>query len=107
MKSITGRAKLAATLQKRMHDTNVFNSTESVELGKITGSGGIKLDNFPDVIPKGDYMICKPPVTITSTQDGDSGEITTEQEISLKSGDRVLVVWASGEPVVVGIVESS
>ena len=101
MGNMKGTEKLAATLQKRMKKTTGFEATEYLELGKITSNMGLKLDNFSETIPKGDYLVCKSLRFGTiKTNDGDDS-VTLP---GLKSGSRVLVGWASGEPVVIDIV---
>lgn len=101
MGSVTGSAKLAATLQKRMKSTNDYQTSVSLELGKITSKMGLKLDNFSKTIPKGDYLVCQSLKFGTiKTNDGDDSVSLP----GLKAGSRVLVGWASGEPVVIDVV---
>lgn len=84
-----GNAKLAAVLQKRMQGVSSFCESPGMELGEISGSGSLKIDNFTPEIPAGEYLICIPA--------GGSGG-------SPAAGSRVLVAWAGGEPVVLGCV---
>ena len=101
MGNVKGTAKLAATLQSRMKKTSDFGSTISLELGTVTSKMELKLDNFPEPIPNGDYLVCK------SLRFGKINTANGDDSVSLpglKSGSRVLVGWASGEPVVIDIV---
>lgn len=77
-------SKLAHTLQKRMKKIYEHDSTVYTDLGTIKINNGLKLDNFDPVIPSSGYSKC-----------------SHVQNNGLKKGDRVLVVWANGEPVVV------
>ena len=60
-----------------------------VELGAIQPDGSLKVDRFAVAIPVGEYLV-------TRRAAGD-----------LQPGDRVLVVWADDDPVVVDMVEVS
>lgn len=75
-----GNAKLAAILQKRMQGVSSFNESPGLELGEITESNALKIDNFPIDIPSGEYLRC----------------------VSVSPGDRVLIAWADGEAVIAG-----
>ena len=102
----TGAAKLAATMQKRMNDVNQYGMSVTLELGKITSSMGLKLDNFSETIPKGDYMICKSlklPTVSTGYTDEHRHTVDLGQN-ALSPGCRVLVGWVSGEPIVIDVV---
>lgn len=75
-------AKLAHTIQKRVKQISRNDRVEYTDIGTITSNGGLKLDNFDPIIPEGDYSKCSK-----------CGELSND--------DRVLIVWANGEPVVV------
>ena len=121
MENANGATKLATALQKRMSSVYQHDSKVFLELGKITSSMGLKLDNFSHTIPSGDYMICKSlklPTVKTSSVDGHSHSTDSGQSGSAGShshtvdlgqntlypGCRVLVGWAGGEPVVIDVV---
>lgn len=106
MSKATGAARLATALQKRMNAVSSYNSSVSLELGKITSSMGLKLDNFSQTIPKGDYMVCKSlklPSVNTGSTEGHRHTVNLGQN-TLSPGCRVLVGFASGEPVVIDVV---
>lgn len=106
MDKANGAAKLATALQKRMNAVNNYDSTTFLELGKITSSMGLKLDNFSQTIPKGDYMVCKSlrlPAVETSATNDHIHTVSLGQN-TLYPGCRVLVGWAGGEPVVIDVV---
>ena len=105
MRNVTGRSKLAATLQKRMKDTNDYAKETNLELGNITASYGLKLDSIADTIPKSDYMVCMPAISV-SAEEKEGSTVSVNTKLNLKENDRVLVAWASGEPIVIGILES-
>lgn len=122
MKSSKANSRLAFVLQSRMKEVSSYVSSPSLELGRITGTMGLKLDSFPDEIPRSDYKICRTLAlkdfsgTKTAVSDiaGDpphshSVKVTIPIALTrvipvLKTGDRVLVAWADGEPVVVDVV---
>lgn len=115
MNNMTGAGKLAAAMQKRMNDVSRHNSTIFLELGLITDAFGLKLDSLSEAIPAGDYMICKSlkiedMETEETVVDGCESYIPHKHEIKLSEanklepGMRVLVGWASGEPVVIDVV---
>lgn len=76
-----GTARLAQILSKRMHGTAQYHNEISVEQGKVVSGHKLKMDSLDVTIPKNGYK----------TSDG----------IELSVGNRVVVSWASGEPVVV------
>lgn len=73
--------RLAQVLSKRMHSTAKFNNSTSTEQGKIISGRKLKMDTLNLTIPKKGYK----------KADG----------VSISVGNRVLVSWASGEPVIV------
>ena len=118
MNSKSNIEKLGETLNKRIQ--NVFNAREGViaELGTINGSLGLKVDSLSNAIPKGQYLISTR-LTMgstgadftTTTTDGyhaHNHRVNLPAELrSLKSGDRVLVIWCGNEPVVTDILTDS
>ena len=75
-----GIQKLAAILDKR----SVEHQDDSLvaDIGGIKAGKKLKLNSYPVLIPPSDYSACKGLGL-------------------LRKGDRVLVVWAGDEPVVV------
>lgn len=124
MKKVNNQAAVSALLQERMRDTfQKGNSIPPLELGTIDGGMNLLLDGINGAIP--DYMVCrqltlgnenevltktKQDGTHTHTQVSSSGSahvhdvLVPEKMRKLKPGDRVLVAWASGTPVIVDIV---
>lgn len=104
MKNNIGSSNLAAVLQKRMKDINNYGSTVTLEFGRITASGGLKLDHFPTIIPNGGYSICKSLLQDDVTTDAAEGHkhtVQLQKANGLKSGSRVLVGWVGNVPVVI------
>lgn len=92
---------LADVLQERMRSMSQYESVDNLELGTITSKMGLKIDSFKTIIPKGDYLVCKSlKFGKIKTSNGDDS-VTLP---GLNTGSRVLVGWASGEPVVIDIV---
>lgn len=84
----------------------------TVELGKITSGGGLKIDSFPNVIPRGEYMVdlrltTSTQITTEEASGHKHGATLPSQIRPLNSGDRVLVIWAGNEPIVVATVVGS
>ena len=110
MSNQTGSSRLAGTLQTRMKDLISAGSSIPVELGTMEANG-LRVDNFPKVLPNGSYMIADnltKCATCTLCQEcfpGKEGACGNKKE--LKPGTRVLVVWAGDEAIVVDIVKSS
>lgn len=73
--------RLANVLSKRMHSTAGYHNSASTEQGKIVSGQKLKVDTLNLTIPKKGYK----------KADG----------VSVSVGSRVLVSWASGEPVIV------
>lgn len=76
-----GTARLAQILSKRMHSTAGYHNQNSVEQGVIIAGHKLKMDTLNLTIPKDGYV----------KADG----------IDISVGNRVIVSWASGEPVIV------
>lgn len=109
MSNTTGAAKLAATLQSRMQRVNQHGSTTFLELGRITSSNGLKLDNLPTEIPSGNYLICNSLKMGTITigeANGHTHSVEVGNSNSISAGSRVLVGWAGGNPVVIDTIGS-
>lgn len=94
-------SQLAALFQQRMKEIYKYEHNVVLELGSITAGMGLKLDNFSETIPKGDYLVCKSLRFGTIRTNNGDDSVTLP---ALKAGSRVLVGWASGEPVVIDIV---
>lgn len=118
------KAAVAGLLQGRMNAT-VRKSTEipPLELGTIDGGMNLLVDWTDTPIP--DYIVCrhltigaKDGVLTKTKKDGEHGHtnvsssgsahehsvLIPEKMRKLQPGDRVLVAWASGTPVIVDIV---
>ena len=131
MRNKTGKEKLAGTIQKRMGQVANYGKTPTVELGNIMGDMSLKVDSNPaNPFPPFDYMVCRhywldesesPPFTKTKkaglhqhpiASNHQHPEAGLHEHIGLfpkglrpiEPGDRVLVVWAGSEPIVVDIV---
>lgn len=110
MKSPKANSRLAGVLQDRMMEVSNYAASQGPELGTITGSMGLKLDAFQFEIPRGDYKVCR----TLALKDGSTetaGDPSHKHSVNisamipnLAAGNRVLVVWASGEPVVVDVI---
>ena len=81
--------RLGDILAHQMDRTAQANSTLPLELGIINGDGSLKTDSLNGNISPKDYMV-------------DERFKTTR----LLAGDRVLVAWAGGEPIIVAVVKA-
>ena len=105
----TGIRKLASTLDKRMgeHQEGKFDP----DFGTIKEDMSLVLDTFSMPIAAEDYSVCRMatgPVLSGGQHDGHRLENNdgshTHRLPYLKPGDRVLVIWANNEPVVVDVI---
>jgi len=76
-----GTTRLAQILSKRMHGTASYHNNVSVEQGVIVSGHKLKMDSLGVTIPRKGY--------------------STASGVKLSVGNRVVVSWASGEPVIV------
>ena len=81
--------RLGNVLADRMNRTAQANSTLPLELGTINGDGSLKTDSLTGNISPKDYMVDK-----------------SFKTTPLLAGDRVLVAWAGGEPIIVAVVKA-
>lgn len=105
---------LGIQMDARMKD--VFNRSFpwTLNLGKITSNGGLKIDSIGNVIPRGSYMVnvnflnTEEESVSTTNVEGHYHKVTIpSQNKGLSTGDRVLVAWVGNEPIVVAVVTSS
>lgn len=114
MKSAKSNSRLAGVLQRRMMEAGQYASAPGLELGTITGTMGLKLDSEQYEIPRSDYMICRAlAISNLSVSTGSAGDPSHKHTVNiplsnvmppLSAGMRVLVAWASGQPVIVDVV---
>ena len=102
-----GIGKLASTLDNRMseHQSGQFTP----DFGTIKSDMSLVTDTFPTPISDEDYSVCRhlSGYDITGGSHGghNSGNGSHSHELpTLKPGDRVLVIWANEEAVVVDII---
>lgn len=83
-----GMNKLAQALNDQMrkyHDDIVGDLT--IDFGKISNKGKLKLNSFPNAIPKGQYWVC--------------------ESADISNGDKVIAVWVQEEVCVIDKIKSS
>ena len=109
---------LAELLSERMQTVRKAGNPLLLELGRIQNDLSLSVDSLQDSIPKGDYLLSLSLISLTGenlrSQDipccysGDSrSHILPESLRGIKPGDRVLVVWAGGQPIVTNIITGS
>ena len=76
------KSKLASTIQTRMKNISNNNAVLYTEFGTIGSNNSLTLDTINDTIPKTDYSKCN-------------------SCSALNKGDRVVVLWVAGEPVII------
>lgn len=108
---------LGEVLNDFMKKTVRANQTVGIELGTIQAGYSLKTDHFLMPIPAGEYMVCENIQLRLETSRESSGSTAQADghahafphthivERCLQPGDRVLVVWAGREPVVVDVVK--
>lgn len=105
-----GMEKLAKVLDSRMgeHSGGGF----SFDFGVIKKDYSLVSNTFPLPIPKKDYSVCRLLANLSTNVSGgthgghNSGTGSHSHKVvmpKLKPGDRVLIVWVEGEPVVVDV----
>ena len=109
--------RLGSVLANRMKQTSAAAVPTTIEMGTINGSLGLILDSLPTPVPKGEYMINLHLIGVDEWMANNRGirdcsECDCKLELppqfrDIKAGDRVLVVWAGNEPIIVAIVVSS
>ena len=106
-----GMEKLAKVLDSRMveHSGGGF----SFDFGVIKKDYSLVSNTFPLPIPKKDYSVCRLLANLSTNVSGgthgghNSGTGSHSHKVvmpKLKPGDRVLIVWVEGEPVVIDVV---
>jgi len=125
---------LAELLNSQMQKVRKAGERVYIEFGTIGGELELTVDSLRDVIPKGDYLVSLHLVGLTGDDlrsiviahdhaggehsqlggsgnhehhDGEHYHVLPFQLRGIKPGDRVLVVWVGGQPVVVDILAGS
>lgn len=125
---------LADLLFAQMQAVRKAGTSVLLELGRIQNDLSLSVDSLKDNIPKGDYLLSLYLTGLTGdnlhskiiahnhsggehTQqvgngfhthdDGSHTHVLPEPLRGIKPGDRVLVVWVSGQPVVIDIIAGS
>ena len=103
-----GMEKLAKVLDSRMEEHS--GGGFSFDFGVIKKDYSLVSNTFPLPIPKKDYSVCRLLANLSTNVSGgthgghNSGTGSHSHKVvmpKLKPGDRVLIVWVEGEPVVV------
>lgn len=106
-----GMEKLAKVLDSRMEEHS--GGGFSFDFGVIKKDYSLVSNTFPLPIPKKDYSVCRLLANLSTNVSGgthgghNSGTGAHSHKVvmpKLKPGDRVLIVWVEGEPVVVDVV---
>lgn len=112
---------LGNTLNARMTGVAQSRQIDNAELGTITDDYGLALDSYKTPVPKGAYMVSKrlfmrqDKIEVTTESSGGGTyshshavDISIPAElIGLEPGNRVLVIWAGTEPIVIDIIQDS
>ena len=103
--------RLGATLTSQMKRTSDAAVPTTIDLGVVNENLSITPDILRNPIPKGEYMVnlmlTGGKVTAAAGSDGGHTHNLPGSLRGLRPGDRVLIVWAGKEPIVVAIVVSS
>ncbi len=92
-----GAAALTAAI--RAVSAEQIPKERSIDLGIIQGDYSLLTDTFQAAIPRGSWSVLKHLLIKPCTHEG----CTCGHE-AIKPGDRVAVVWAGNEAVVIGVV---
>ncbi len=122
MNNITAFGEL---LNSRIQRVRQAGEPINLELGTIGGELELNVDSLRDNVPKGEYLVSLHLTGLTgeglhsldiahthiggnhSHSDGIHHHVLPEQLRGIRPGDRVLVAWAGGQPIVVDIVAGS
>ena len=101
-----GTSMLAKIIQKRMNEA--ADKPPALDFGEITGSHGLKTNNFAIEIPAGDYLVSDLySGAVLKTHPGKTCDDETDERSRqlyttfLNPGDRVLVAWVGSEAIVI------
>lgn len=96
--------RLAEVLRTRESLALRGSAAPAAELGSINSDYSLSVKSLQTPIPKGDYLLPLPLSAGNMTDTADRHTHTVPSLRGLRPGDRVLVLWADGEPVVAAIV---
>ncbi len=121
-------------LNKQIQRVRKAGEERFLELGTIGDDLSLTVDSLQDTIPKGDYLIALRLTALTgndfknhaithvheggghmqlkgsgvhSHTDGEHSHVLPEPLRGIRPGDRVIVTWISGQPIVTEIVTGS
>lgn len=111
---MTGVERFVRVMSGKMHDTAIYHSPQLIHLGTMVGDS-LKIDMLPDLIPVGNYYVCRTLRQPTSdwTTDVEGVEVKLPKKLwPLQSGDRVLVLeiqnsYHNSDFIIVDVVEGS
>ncbi len=99
---------LGELLNQQMQRVRKAGKEREFELGTIDDDLSLIVDSLKDAISKGDYLIALRLTALTG------GRLTTSEHSILpepmrgiRPGDRVIVAWVGGQPIVMDIVTGS
>ncbi len=85
-------------INKQIHRVRKAGEERFLELGTIGDGLSLKVDSLQDTIPKGDYLVA---LRLTASP------VPPEPLRGIRRGDRVIVTWIAGQPIVTEIVTGS
>ncbi len=85
-------------LNKQIQRVRKAGEERFLELGTIGNDLSLTVDSLQDTIPKGDYLLA---LRLTASAK------PLEPLRGIRRGDRVIVSWISGQPIVMEIVTGS
>lgn len=103
--SNNGISNLASVIQRRMAQVAKKGAGHGVivEFGEIVQGNKLKIYSIPGaILDRGDYSICEGVYIRDSLKCVCEDSPTRYKDFTLKTGDKVLIVWTfDGEPVVI------
>ncbi len=121
-------------LNQQMQRVKRSGESNPIELGTIGNDFSLTVDSLKDAIPKGDYLLALRLTALTgdglkaqatshihegggheqytgsglhSHTDGEHSHVLPEPIRGIRPGDRVIVAWVGGQPIVMDIVAGS
>lgn len=96
--------RLAEVLRAREVRLVQGSAAPAGELGTVNSDHSLSVASLKTPIPKGDYLTALPLAVPNETETAERHSHTVPSLRPPRPGDRVLVLWAGREPVVVAVV---
>ncbi len=96
-------------LNQQMQNVRKAGEERTLEFGTIGDDLSLTVDSLKDVIPKGDYLLALRLTALTGDRltSSEHTHVLPEPLRGIRPGDRVIVAWVGGQPIVMDTVAGS